>query len=144
MTMEIFMRTLLDGSVSPTISQQELEDATMRVITLLGQVILKFPDNIDSTDELDVESHVELRAYAQLFQQHVTCEHAIPGRAMTTIFAGYERMARILYSLIVHYAERPLRQISGGGDKQYLNEVIRLHSPIWTCRRTASSSPAHG
>jgi hypothetical protein len=36
MTMEIFMRTLLDGSVSPTISQQELEDATMRVITLLG------------------------------------------------------------------------------------------------------------
>jgi hypothetical protein len=74
MTMEIFMRTLLDGSVSPTISQQELEDATMRVITLLGKVILKFPDNIDSTDELDVESHVELRAYAQLFQQHATCD----------------------------------------------------------------------
>jgi len=105
--MEIFMRTLLDGPVSPTISQQKLEDATMRVITLLGQVILKFPDNIDSTDELDVESHVELRAYAQLFQQHATCEHAIPGRAMTTIFAGYEQMARIMYSLIVHYAERP-------------------------------------
>jgi hypothetical protein len=82
MTMEIFMRTLLDGSVSPTISQQELEDATMRVITLLGQVILKFPDNIDSTVELDVESHVELRAYAQLFQQYATCEHATPGRAM--------------------------------------------------------------
>jgi cytochrome P450 len=27
------------------------------------------------------------------------------------------------------------RQISCGGDKQYLNEVIRLHSPIWTNMR---------
>jgi len=25
--------------------------------------------------------------------------------------------------------------MSGGGDKQYLNEVIRLHSPIWTNMR---------
>jgi cytochrome P450 len=54
---------------------------------------------------------------------------------MTTIFAGYEQMASIMYWLIVHYAERSLRQISGGGVKQYLNEVIRLHSPIWTIMR---------
>jgi cytochrome P450 len=54
---------------------------------------------------------------------------------MPTIFAGYEQMASIMYWLIVHYAERPLKQISGGGDKQYLNEVIRLHSPIWIIMR---------
>ena len=135
LTMKIFLRTLLNGCVLPGVSHQELEDATMRVIGLLGEVILRFPVNIDSVDKLEIESDAEFRAYSRLFQQDAICEHATPGRAMTTILAGYEQMASIMYWLIFHYVEHPMTQMSGIGHMQYLNEIIRLHQPIWTIMR---------
>jgi hypothetical protein len=133
--MDIFMHTLLKGSVLPTVSEEELDCATMKVIGLLGRVILQFPSNIDSLDELKFESHDELRAYTQMFQKHPTCEWATPGRAITTLLAGYEQMASIMYWLIVHYAESPFGALPCIEKKHYLNEVIRLHSPIWTIMR---------
>ena len=135
LTMSIFLRTLLNGCVLSGISQQELEDATINVIGLLSDVILQFPSNIDCIDELPFESHAELREYSRMFQQHPTCEYGTPGRSMTTLLAGYEQMASIMYWLIVHYSERPLNGLPGIEKRQYVNEVIRLHSPIWTIMR---------
>lgn len=135
LTMSIFLQTLLNGCVVSGTPQQELEETTIVVIRLLSNVILQFPSNIDCIDELPFESHALLRDYSHMFQQHPTCEYATPGRSMTTLLAGYEQMASIMYWLIVHYAERPLNELPGIEKRQYVNEVIRLHSPIWTIMR---------
>ncbi len=135
LTMEIFVRTLLKGCIPANVSQAELEAATIRTIDLLGRIILKFPENIDCADDEDGDAHNELRHYARFFQQHCTDIHATTGRAMTTILAGYEQMASIMYWMIVHFAERPLREMPYVTKKQYVDEVIRLHSPIWTIMR---------
>ena len=135
LTMDVFLRTLLAGSLSPSISQKDLEEATMRAIEILGKEILKFPLNIDMLDQLDPEAHSELLEYASMFVQNPACSSATPGRAMTTILAGYEQMASIMFWLILHYAEQPFKDMDGIGNRQFLNEVIRLHSPIWTIMR---------
>lgn len=134
--MRIFQLTLLHQSVRASCSQQELEDATMRAIDILGREILKFPVNIDCVGELDQESHSYLRSYASKFVQSAGCPVATPARAITTILAGYEQMASIMFWLVVHYADRPLSAMGKTiGGRQFLNEVIRLHSPIWTIMR---------
>jgi len=135
LTMRVFLETLLKGSVAAGVSQQELEDATLEVVDLLGEVILQFPLNIDHLDQVDLQSHERLTSYAQLFVQHPHCAEATPGRAMTTILAGYEQMASIMFWLLLHYSENPIGAGKEVGARQFLNEVIRLHSPIWTIMR---------
>lgn len=135
LTMLVFMKTLLDDCIECNLTQQNLEDATVRIIRLLGDVILQFPKNIDTLDELDLVSVDELRDYAKLFKQHPTCEHATPARSMTTILAGYEQMATIMYWTIIYFAGRRCAPLPEIEDKHFLNEVIRLHSPIWALMR---------
>lgn len=134
LTIEIFRQTLLEGLIRPRVTNEELEEATLSVIRDLGQVILKFPYNIDLDDEVDVATRERFYAYAQLFQAHPKCAHATPGRAITTLLAGYEQMASVMYWLIVHYAERPLGS-NHVNKRCFIDEVIRLHSPIWTIMR---------
>jgi len=135
LTMEIFLRTILAGSVEPSVSQNELENATMQAIEVLGKTILRFPQNIDSVDDMDIRDHEDLKQYSKLFRDDPQNSCATSGRAITTVLAGYEQMASIMFWLFVHCAERPMSCIPGVGSKHYLNEVIRLHSPIWTIMR---------
>ncbi|WP_293932113.1 cytochrome P450 [Iodobacter sp.] len=135
LTMELFMQTLLKGSVRPEVSRSQLEYQTIKAIDILGNVILRFPDNIDIIDELELDKHSELLSYSQLFIQNEFCIHATPARAMTTILAGYEQMASIMFWLIVHYSKTPYKDFNNISNRYYLNEVIRLHSPIWAIMR---------
>lgn len=135
LTMESFRRTLLDGSIKSSITNEELEEATLRVIRELGRVILEFPHNIDVQDQVEAEAHQVFRDYTRLFQRHTECEHATPARAMTTLLAGYEQMASVMFWTIVHYAEQPSHGPVRVKKRHFIDEVIRLHAPIWAIMR---------
>lgn len=135
LTMSMFRRTLLVGSIKSSVTDEELERATLQVIHELGRVILEFPHNIDLHDKIETATHEVFRDYARLFQTHSECSHATPDRAMTTLLAGYEQMASIIYWTIVHYAGQLSHGNSGANKRHFIDEVIRLHSPIWTIMR---------
>jgi hypothetical protein len=144
LTMAIFRGTLFEGSIKSSITNEELEEATLQVIRELGRVILEFPHNIDVHDQVDAATHEVFRNYKRLFQRNCECRHATPGRAMTTLLAGYEQMASIMYWTIVHYAEHSLHGHACANKRHFVDEVIRLHSPIWTIMRRPKSDVTIG
>ena len=127
LTMEVLMRTLLLGCISPGVSRPELEDATIRVISLLSKVILRVPWRTSTLlDELETKSHTELQTYVRLFQRTsvVRARNDRPSHD-DHLSRHYEQMASVMYWLVAYSAERPFMQIPHIGYKEYVNEVIR-------------------
>ncbi len=128
-----------------TISKVQLDtDATNalriidRAVDTIDEIIMEFPANKNFTSDLAAEQTADIDAFRHLFK--IEGDENYSARSMTTILAGLEQLSTIVFWLIYYVSNRP-EYVTSRRDKtsmrNFLNEVIRLHPPIWAIMRNA-------
>jgi len=109
-----------------------------RAVDTIDEVIMEFPANKSFTSDLAVEQIADIDAFKHLFK--IEGDENYSARSMTTILAGLEQLSTIVFWLVYYISNKPEYVISRRdktGMRNFLNEVIRLHPPIWAIMRNA-------
>ncbi len=128
-----------------TISRVEIDTDTQsalsiidRAVDTIDQIIMEFPANKNHTPNLDPDQIEHIDAFKRLFQIEDDANYS--ARSMTTILAGLEQLSTIVFWLVYYVSTQPdyvVNKSDRASKRNFLNEVIRLHPPIWAIMRNA-------